>query len=244
MINHFFWRSNDERIMTKTGTYEEYTRSALDRYARQDAAEKNLLVAALKNLKPRMILDLGCGAGQEILPFVTETDAFCVGLDRAAELGMVVKNVFKDAKSKKRTAFVRSTGEKIPFADTSFDAVLCRIALPYMHNRQTLAEVARVLKPGGVFLLKTHAPAFYFELLKSRLKTFSPKQIAYPLICLAGSGWHSLTGRQLTEGFWAGKEVFQTTAFVKSECAKHNLRVAGELADTNVQTPSFVIVKN
>ncbi len=230
--------------MTKTGTYEEYTQAALDKYARQNAAQRSLLVDAVKDSEPRTILDLGCGAGQDILPFIEQTDAFCIGLDQAAELGAVVGNVFNTVESKKRTAFVRSTGEKIPFADATFEVVLCRVALPYMHNRRTFAEVARVLKPGGVFLLKTHAPAFYVALLQNRLKTFNPKQIAYPLICLAGSGWHFLTGKQLTEGFWAGKEVFQTTAFVKNECAKNNLRVVGELADTNAQTPSFVIVKN
>ena len=230
--------------MTKVDTYQEYARAALAKYGRQNAAEKSLLVDAVKNLKPRTILDLGCGAGQDILPFVEQTNAFCVGLDYAAELGAVVGSIFKEEKLKNRMAFVRSTGEQIPFADASFDTVLCRVALPYMHNRRTFAEVARVLKPGGVFLLKTHAPAFYFELLKTRLKTFNPKQIAYPLICLAGSLWHQATGKQLTKGFWAGKEVFQTKAFVESECAKNDLRIERELADTNAQTPSFVIIKD
>lgn len=229
--------------MTKVSNYKEYTRAALDNFARQDAADKYLLVDALTDLKPQTILDLGCGAGQDILPFVEKTAAFCIGLDYAAELGATVKNVFGSVELKNRTAFVRSVGEKMPFADESFEVVLCRVALPYMHNRRTIAEVARVLKPDGVFLLKTHAPAFYIALLRSRLKTFNPKQIAYPLICLAGSLWHHLTGRQLTKGFWAGKEIFQTEAFVKRECAKNNLRIERRLADTNVQTPSFMIVK-
>ncbi|MCY7377252.1 MAG: class I SAM-dependent methyltransferase [Pyrinomonadaceae bacterium] len=229
--------------MTTISNYEEYARAALDKFARQDAAEKYLLVDALKDLKPQTILDLGCGAGQDILPFVEKTAAFCIGLDYAAELGAIVGSVFGKGESKNQTAFVRSTGEKMPFADASFDAVLCRVALPYMHNRRTIAEVARVLKTGGVILLKTHAPAFYFELLKNRAKTFNPKQIAYPLICLAGSGWHQMTGKQLTAGFWAGKEIFQTEAFIKSECAKNNLRIERQLADTNAQTPSFFIRK-
>ncbi len=228
----------------KVDTYEEYTQVALDKFARADAAEKNLLVDAVKDLNPRNVLDLGCGAGQDILPFIKETSAFCVGLDYAPELGAVVGNVFKSDESKSRTAFVRSVGEQIPFADASFEVVLCRVALPYMHNRRTFAEVARVLKPGGVFLLKIHAPAFYAALLKDRLKTLNPKQIAYPLICLTGSLYHQATGKQLTEGFWKGKEIFQTRSFVKSECARNNLRVERELADTNIQTPSFVIVKN
>jgi len=230
--------------MVKVDTYEEYTQIALDKFAKSDAAEKNLLVDAVKDLNPKAVLDLGCGAGQDILPFVENTKAFCVGLDYAPELGTVVGNVFKSDKSKKRTAFVRSVGEQIPFADASFEVVLCRVALPYMHNRRTFAEVARVLKRDGVFLLKIHAPAFYAALLKDRVKTLNPKQIAYPLICLTGSVYHQMTGKQLTEGFWKGKEIFQTRRFVKSECAKNNMRIERELADTNIQSPSFVIVKN
>ena len=230
--------------MTKLDSYEDYARAALDKYARAAAAEKNLLVDAVKDASPRTILDLGCGAGQDILPFVEQTAAFCVGLDYAAELGAVTEKIFGSEKFAARTAFVRATGERMPFADTSFEVVLCRVALPYMHNRRTFSEVARVLKPNGVFLLKTHAPAFYFALLKDRLKTLRPKQIAYPLICLAGGLWHQTTGRQMMKGFWAGKEVYQTKRFVERECAANNLRVERELADTNAQTPSFVIVKN
>lgn len=229
--------------MATVGSYEEYTQTALGNFARKDAAKRDLLVDAVKDLQPQTILDLGCGAGQDVLPFVEKTAAFCIGLDFAAELGATTKAVFQKDELKNRTAFVRAAGETMPFADQSFDVVLCRVALPYMHNRKILAEVARVLKPNGVFLLKTHAPAFYFALLKDRAKTLNPKQIAYPLICLTGSLWHSLSGKQLTKGFWAGKEIFQTENFIKSECAKNNLRVERQLSDTSRETQSFMIVK-
>ena len=149
--------------MMKVGSYQESAQVALKNFARKDAAEKNLFVDAVQDSQPQRILDVGCGAGQDILPFVEKTEAFCVGLDQAAELGAVVKTVFERNDLKNRTAFVRSIGERIPFADASFDVVLCRVALPYMDNRKTIAEVARSLKPNGVFLLKTHSPAFYFS---------------------------------------------------------------------------------
>lgn len=230
--------------MTTLDSYQEYAQAALKNYAQKDAASRYLLVDAIKNSKIERVLDVGCGAGQELLPFLEKTSAFCVGIDVAKELGQIGKEFFSQANGKNRVAFVRSLGERLPFADASFDVALCRVALPYMNNRQAISEVARVLKPNGIFLLKTHAPPFYFGMIRERLKTFSPRQLAYPLICLTASLWHLLTGRQLQKGFWRGKEIFQTQRFLEKEFAKNGLKIEGFLADTNPQTPSFVIVKN
>jgi ubiquinone/menaquinone biosynthesis C-methylase UbiE len=220
--------------------YEDYAKASLKKFAERESAKRYLLVDAVKNLKVERVLDLGCGAGQELIPFLEKTDAVCVGVDRAEKLGLITKSVFVD---RERAVFVRANGEALPFAAASFDVVLCRVALPYMNNRATIAEIARLLKPGGVLLLKTHAPRFYVGMIRERLKTLSARQLAYPLICLAGSFWHLLTGRQLQKGFWEGKEVFQTRRFLEREFAKNELRIDGVLPDDNPQTPSFVIVK-
>ena len=231
--------------MTTLDTYKEYAQQTIENFAGKDAASRYLFVNAVKDLKVETILDVGCGAGQKLLPFIEKTGAFCVGVDVAPELGLVTKEFYAAMKAdKKRAAFTRTVGENLPFADQSFDVVLCRVALPYMNNRQTISEVARVLRPNGIFLLKTHAPMFYVGMIRARWRTFSVKAIAYPLICLAGGAWHSLTGKQLQKGFWAGKEVYQTENFLRREFAENNLRIEGFLSDTNVETPSFIVVKN
>jgi hypothetical protein len=80
-------------------------------------------------------------------------------------------------------------------------------------------------------------------MIRKRLASFNLKQIAYPLICLTGSVIHSLTGKQLQNGFWKGKEIYQTRRFIETECARNGLKIEGFLADDNIQTPSFIIVK-
>lgn len=224
--------------------YQDYAQAALAKFAESDAASRYSLVLAVENIAVKRVLDIGCGAGQQFFPFLERTIAFCVGIDIADSLGKVTANVFGQTKFVERVAFSRANGASLPFADESFDVVLCQVALPYMNNRQTIAEVARILRPKGVFLLKIHAPAFYFGMLPARFKTFNPKQIAYPLICLAGSIWHLLTGKQLEKGLWKGKEVFQTRRFLEKEFSKNKLRIERESADTNTQTPSFYIIKD
>lgn len=225
------------------GGYSDYARAVIASYDARTETERNLLFDAVKDFKITRVLDLGCGPGQELLPFIENTDAVCIGVDIGEDLGMIAVPFFREKGHGSRANFVRGGGERLPFANESLDVVLCRVALPYMNNRQTIAEVARILKSGATFLLKTHAPPFYFAMFAGRLKNMNPKQLAYPALCLLASAWHSVTGRQLNGGIWRGKEIFQTRAFLEKELAKHGLHIAGELADTNRQTPSFRIVK-
>lgn len=230
--------------MALTGSYQEYVELAIEQFARRDERSRYLLVDAVADKPIRRVLDIGCGAGQELIPFLEKTGADCFGIDAADELGAVGSKLFAAHGFSDRFALFRALAENLPFAPASFDVVLCRVALPYMNNRRAIAEVARVLRGGGVFLLKTHAPAFYTAMVRERWKTLSLKQLAYPLICLAGSAWHQTTGWQLEKGFWKGKEVFQTEKFLQKECAKNGLRIEGFLPDNNPLTPSYKIIKH
>lgn len=230
--------------MSELSYYQEYAQIAIKQYAEKDSASRYMLVDAVGDLVVKRVLDIGCGAGQEMLPFIEKKNAFCVGIDIGEELGKIGNEVAENFRCKENLKFSRSKGEELPFADESFDVVLCRVALPYMHNKKTIAEVARVLRSDGVFLLKTHAPMFYFGMLPTRAKTLNPKQLAYPLICLANGIWHQLSGNQLNKGFWKGKEVFQTKGFLEKEVAKHNMKIEGTLPDNNIQSPSFLVRKN
>jgi ubiquinone/menaquinone biosynthesis C-methylase UbiE len=50
--------------------------------------------------------------------------------------------------------YILADAEALPFLDETFDAVACRIAAHHFPNPQVfVAEVSRVLKPGGKFLL-------------------------------------------------------------------------------------------
>lgn len=90
------------------------------------------------------VLDLGCGTGasvdlfRSLEPRVRWTGA---DIERSPE---VAERTRTDAD------FVTFDGERLPFADDSFDLVFCKQVLEHVRRPgPLLAEVARVLAPGG-----------------------------------------------------------------------------------------------
>lgn len=229
--------------MGNDGSYKEYARIAIEHYSTFDAKRRFMLVDETDAAQIKTVLDVGCGAGTELLPFAEKTPAMCVGIDVGREVGEIGRELFRQKGFAGRAEFFRAKGEELPFGAASFDAVVCRVALPYMNNRKAIAEISRVLKPDGKFFLKTHAPRFYFGMIRRRAGSLNPKQIAYPLISLAGGAWNLLSGNQPEGGFWQGKEIFQTENFLLRELAKNGLRIEKQLPDTNAETPSYLIVK-
>jgi ubiquinone/menaquinone biosynthesis C-methylase UbiE len=81
--------------------------------------------------------------------------------------------------------YLQGAGECLPFEQESFDRVISAIALPYMNIQKTLAEIHRILVPGGGLSLSLHLPSFTIaELLHNAF----PKPLSLVVLCSVGQG--------------------------------------------------------
>lgn len=110
------------------------------------------LVEYFQNKKVASVLDVGCGGGDfvkvlsEVFPDetkITGIDPFEAPLEEARQK-FISGNI----------EFIRMEGEKMSFADNSFDVVSISFALHHLADvSKTLAEMKRVVKPEGWLII-------------------------------------------------------------------------------------------
>ncbi len=111
---------------------------------------QELLDSSIDNTEDNSVLDVGCGPGM-IAGYLGEHKYEYFGLDLSMEMLLDHKNRFGRRRS---NHLVLGNMEKLPYEDSSFDAVLCLGALEYLEDA-TLAiqEQARVLKKDGHIII-------------------------------------------------------------------------------------------
>jgi ubiquinone/menaquinone biosynthesis C-methylase UbiE len=110
------------------------------------------LVELVEPRKDWTALDVATGAGHTAAVFAPHV-AKVVASDLTPEMLEQVKKLAA-GKGLANMETALADAEALPFADAAFDLVTCRIAPHHFPNVETfLAEVHRVLKPGGTFAL-------------------------------------------------------------------------------------------
>lgn len=130
------------------------------------------------------VLDVGCGAGDSLNE---ELQLRCGGLENALQIQMVGVDIDEAALAQGRMTypqflFIRAKGEELPFPDESFDAVISRVAMPYMDIPVALREIRRVLKTGGELRIKLHPLSFTLSELADKLQSGSIKNRVQNLV--------------------------------------------------------------
>jgi malonyl-CoA O-methyltransferase len=139
-------------------------------FIQQKVAE--YLVERLDFIKvtPEMILDIGCGTGRMSHQLSQRyPNAMVYGLDIAYQM----VNTSRQTAPKPwlwyapKLFYMCADAERLPIADNSMDLVISNLTLQWCDAQAVFQEVARILKPDGVFLFSTLGPDTLHELRQS-----------------------------------------------------------------------------
>lgn len=108
-------------------------------------------IRELKKLKPKNILDVATGTADVAIMATTLLDAEKItGIDISDGMLEIGRAKIKKKGLEKTIELLNGDSETIKFADNSFDAVTVAFGVRnFEHLEKGLAEIKRVLKPGG-----------------------------------------------------------------------------------------------
>jgi ubiquinone/menaquinone biosynthesis C-methylase UbiE len=227
--------------ISESGVYDRYVRAEWTLFS-NDPGRSAAAREAVAGLSISRVLDIGCGAGQELRPFLRGTQSLGVGIDVSPEVGIAGRELFAADQPDSRVAYLRAAAERLPFSGASFDLVICRLALPYTDNAQALREMARVLRPGGALLLKFHHARYYALKLREALASGLLKSAIHACRVLVAGTLYHITGLQ-PRGRLTGRETFQSMWLLRRELRRDGLEIRRVLEDSVPAAPSLLIVR-
>ena len=121
-----------------------------------------MLTARFKHLDLKAgdrVLDLGCGEGRHVHGLYLEGGLHIVGVDLSHKDVLTARHeiednaeIFKDAPG--HYSFGVGDALRLPFADSSFDKIICSEVLEHIPDyEKALEEITRLLKPGGTLAI-------------------------------------------------------------------------------------------
>lgn len=135
---------------------------------RIDGIRFQTIIEMVRKIKPKMILDAGCGSGVYLLHFTDFADKI-YGIDFSE---IACRMARQNTKQFNNITIKRmDLTKKLDFQDSSFDFILCSEVLEHIKDDKfTLSELKRILKPNGLILIT--GPNFTFlsvEYLRHKL---------------------------------------------------------------------------
>jgi ubiquinone/menaquinone biosynthesis C-methylase UbiE len=132
----------------------------------QEGRYRKLAIRLLNLQGGERVLDVGCGTGiltRQIAERLSDAEARAVGLDAAPKMIGVAR---RRAAGLPRLRFDVGVAETLAYGDASFE---CAVSTFFFHHvdadlkRRSLAEILRVLKPGGkLIIVDVDVPSNWF----------------------------------------------------------------------------------
>lgn len=155
--NRGYWDNSAEEYLAEHGSFlgaSEFT------WCPEGIHESD--VNLLGDVHRRQILEVGCGAGQ-CSRWLAEEGAIATGVDVSAGMLEQASRLQREhplSDDATPPTFLHADARQLPFASNSFDVAFSSYgALPFVKDAEVvLAEVARVVRPGGRWAFSTTHP--------------------------------------------------------------------------------------
>ncbi len=119
-----------------------------------DQSWRKKAVAMLQDQEPRRILDVATGTADLAIEALKVNPEKVIGVDISEEMLRVGRQKVLDLGEQDRIELRRGDSERLPFSDRQFDAAIVAFGVRNFENlNKGLAEIHRVLKPGGALVV-------------------------------------------------------------------------------------------
>jgi len=98
------------------------------------------------------VLELGCGLG-DLLTDMSEAGYLCHAVEHSPQMVKATRETLQRRKLDEKATVIQGSAQHLPFSNDSFDTVVSTFPSEYIYDPDTIAEVARVLRPGGRFII-------------------------------------------------------------------------------------------
>lgn len=172
------------------------------------------------------ILDLGCGEGRHVISAYLEQDVTSIGVDLSVDDLRTTQDRFQSfvdsGNSHKHFGLSAANALQLPFADNTFDKVICSEVLEHIPDfKAALQEIERVLKPGGLFCASVprtwpekicwYFSEAYHNVEGGHLRIFEASKLQAQIETLGFAMFHKHWAHALHSPFWWLKCVFWKT---------------------------------
>lgn len=119
---------------------------------------------------------------------------------RVAGLGMNESEMAANAQLTDHAVHDLNENPALPYPDAAFDVALCTVSVQYLlHPVEVFAEVRRVLRPSGLFLVSFSNRCFPTKATRLWLETDDPQHVALVRLYFEESGrWESVESFDLS----------------------------------------------
>jgi SAM-dependent methyltransferase len=158
-------------------------------------------------------LELGCGTGA-LLQEIAARSTFAVGLDLEHSMLMRARGHV----DRPDLGLVRGDGLSLPFAGESFDTVVATFPSGYIASAPAKCEIARILRPGGVFAIVASARFSRFQLRRPfihpvlriaygsgrSMNRWPDQLLSHPQL---PGGWHDIETKEGVAYVWIARKL-------------------------------------